>query len=283
MTDVMSSMLQEILIKLYERKVLKLIINNGLLSPGDFPIMEELAQLIENEFVSIVSKTNEQYKVNDLYHLKMYFGTFLNKNSPESKMWNGHTNFDTKKSMFYVFDISSLITSQNKRLSNAQMHMLLKFMYSEVIKNRKFNLRQFRFQEKANQNILIVVDEAHLIIDEKAPAGIDFLFTMVKTIRKYSGSMIITTQNISDLMSGGPHVTAKTSAIINNAQYQFYFQMNPDDLAKLNDMNASSSYTFSEEEKNYIVSANKGDCLFMLSQKDRKMIHIDISIEEMKI
>ncbi len=246
--------------------------------PKDFPILRELSEAIDREFERVKDSDKEDYKISNLYALSTLFKVFQSSDAPESKMWNGYTNFDTSNEKFIVFDIQTLNSSQNTRLINAQMHILLKFTFSEIIRNKVINIAK-----KKTEKVLVIVDEAHLLINEKHPAGLQFLYEMSKTVRKFSGSLFIATQNIADLLGRSENVRALTSAIINNTQYAFYFQLNPDDLKSLEVANSSSSHKFSEEERSFIVGARKGDCLLALTPSDRKMIHIDVSDEEIAI
>jgi len=49
-----------------------------------------------------------------------------------------------------------------------------------------------RFQN--NNEIIIIADEAHLAIDKDNPVTLNFMFQIVKRIRKYHGSVAITMQ-----------------------------------------------------------------------------------------
>ena len=48
------------------------------------------------------------------------------------------------------------------------------------------------------RHIMVFADEAHLFIDKNCPTAVNFFYQMNKRIRKYYGSFIPTTQNISD-------------------------------------------------------------------------------------
>lgn len=89
---------------------------------------------------------------------------------------------------------------------------------------------------------------------------------MVKRIRKYDGTFIPATQNISDWMAN-EELQAKTSAVIKNTQYTFVFALNPsdvEDLAKLYKNNP-----INEEEQNLIISAGMGECFYLGAYNER--------------
>ena len=105
------------------------------------------------------------------------------------------------------------------KVTAAQLHLVLAVVKAEV-KNNRF---------KDNNEIVIVVDEAHLAIDKDNPATLNFMFQMVKRIRKYRGSTVITTQNLNDF-AGTEDIKKKTTAMINNTQYSLILNLAPQDL-----------------------------------------------------
>ena len=249
-----------------------------------FPIMEDLAKLIQKEYKSISKQQNQVWRIQPLYKLSSYFEMFLYKDTPEASMWNGHTNIDIKNKKLFVFDLHTIKASQNNRLLNAQYYLLIRFCFSLMILNRTENQQKAKNKKTKEdfkrQNLMVVVDEAHLLVDEKNPSGLEFLYHFSKTTRKFGAGLVVTTQNMADLLGGSDYIKQKTSALINNAQYSFYFQMNPDDLNVLKQMISSSKRDLSDEEINYVTSAGKGECLLTISSLDRKLIRYDIPEEE---
>ena len=65
---------------------------------------------------------------------------------------------------------------------------------------------------------VIAIDEGYALIDENNPIGLDFIFMWYKRIRKYNGTIMFLTQNLSDIL-GNQAIVSKTTAIINKAQY----------------------------------------------------------------
>jgi len=112
-----------------------------------------------------------------------------------------------------------LFDQDEAKVTAAQLHLVLAVVKAEV-KNNRF---------KDNNEIVIVVDEAHLAIDKDNPATLNFMFQMVKRIRKYRGSTIITTQNLNDF-AGTEDIKKKTTAMINNTQYSLILNLAPQDL-----------------------------------------------------
>ena len=191
-----------------------------------------------------------------------------------SKLWNGATTINTKTSDFILFDFKKMNNSKNDTVMNAQMMLVLRFLENEISKNRENNLAK-----NLDNYIAVIVDEAHVFIDEKSPVALQFMFTMVKRIRKYNGIFVVITQNVNDFV-GSANIKKYTTAIINGCQYSFIFGLNPADLQSLVDLYASVG-GFSEEERMFIGNAGIGQCLFIVSPNQRILMEkIMISKEE---
>lgn len=116
------------------------------------------------------------------------------------------------------------------------MYLVLAVIKAEVKRNRF----------KTNNEIIVVIDEAHLAIDKDNPVALNFMYQMVKRIRKYHGAIIITTQNINDF-TGSEEIKKKTTAMINNTQYTFIFNLAPSDLNDVNSLYHSYGGLLPEE------------------------------------
>ncbi len=62
----------------------------------------------------------------------------------------------------------------------------------------KKEVKENRFKD--NNEIVIIVDEAHLAIDKDNPVALNFMYQMSKRIRKYKGALVVETQNTADFV-----------------------------------------------------------------------------------
>ncbi|WP_158500780.1 TraG/VirB4 family ATPase [Spiroplasma kunkelii] len=62
----------------------------------------------------------------------------------------------------------------------------------------KKEIKENRFKD--NNQILIIVDEAHLAINKDNQVTLNFMYQMTKRIRKYNGALVVATQNIADFV-----------------------------------------------------------------------------------
>jgi type IV secretory pathway VirB4 component len=246
-----------------------------------FPIMDDLMAIVQwrvNELAAIITKDSNRAadlgdELADLRNIEVYLKRMCSGGSLAT-LWNGPTTINTKTSDFILFDFKKMNDSKNDKVMNAQMMLVLRFLENEVSKNRERNLLKGE-----DRYIAIVVDEAHVFIDEKSPAALQFMFNMVKRIRKYNGIFVVITQNVNDFV-GSANIKKYTTAIINGCQYSFIFGLNPADLQSLIDL-YSSVGGFSDEERLFIGNAGIGQCLFIVSPNQRILMErIMISKDE---
>ena len=149
-----------------------------MLAPSDYPIFDDLAALIDEK----LAKTGDDYNRACLKVIENYIAKFKS-GGRNSNLWNGASDFETDEN-FVCFDFQKLLAGKNGLTANAQMLLVLKYLENEVIKNRDYNLKN-----GTDRKIIVVVDEAHLFIDEKYPIALDFMYQLAKRIRKYNGML----------------------------------------------------------------------------------------------
>ena len=231
--------------------------NARTLTAEQFPTFDDLIAFVINQKIF-----NDKISIDNII---IELSTF-EKDSIDGQLWNGHTTLKLDNQLV-ILDLLSL--SGNKRVVNAQMFLILKFLES-VIKNNK--------EMQKDQKITIAIDEAHLLIDKDFPVALDFIYQMSKRIRKYNGGLIVITQNINDFV-GDKSIIKKSTGIINNCQYMLLFQLNSGDVKALNQLLVGNA-TLTAEEQHLLTIFKTGNCLFQTSQIQRFQLRILSSIEE---
>lgn len=145
--------------------------------------------------------------------------------------------------------------------------LILKWLENEVIKNRDYNLKY-----GANRKIAVVIDEAHLFVDERYPVALDFMFQLAKRIRKYGGMQIVITQSLKDF-AGTPETARKSMAIINVSQYSLIFALPPNDMTELCKLYEKAGQINAAEREN-IVHNPRGSAFLISSPEKRTNIRI---------
>lgn len=226
------------------------------LKPTDYPTFDDLAQLVDERLLSEGDDYNRScYKILSNYLSKFRSG------GRNSNLWNGPTSLNADAN-FVCFNFQKLIANRNNTVANAQMLLLLKWLENEVIKNRDYNLIN-----GANRKIAVVIDEAHLFVDERYPIALDFMFQLAKRIRKYGGMQIVVTQSLKDF-AGTPETARKSMAIINVSQYSLIFSLPPNDMTELCKLYEKAGQINSAESENIVH--NPRGCAFLISSPEKR-------------
>ena len=122
------------------------------------------------------------------------------------------------------------------------MYLFTDFFWDKIKKNRDI--------KKA-----IYLDEVWRLIGITSNKEVaSFIYKIFKTIRKYGGSSVAITQDISDLFSLEDGVYGKS--ILNNSNNKAFFSLEEENILILN------KYTnLTEKEKIEIKSLKRGECL----------------------
>ena len=276
--------LSKILTEAYGRKGIKKTTNFEHLKAEEYPVMDDAMAIVKEKIeaiTEIIIKDSHRSidlgdELNDLRNVEVYLDRMCGEGSL-STLWNGPTTIDTSSSDMILFDFRKMSSSKNDMVMNSQMMLILRFLENEVSKNRERNIAKGE-----NKHVAIVVDEAHVFIDERSPAALYFMHQMVKRIRKYNGIFVVITQNVNDFV-GSANIKKYTTSIINGCQYSFIFGLNPADLQALMDLYASVG-GFSEDEREFIANAGIGQCLFVVAPGQRlTMDKITVSKNEEKV
>lgn len=262
--------LNNLILRVYTTKGIDETTDISKLKPADFPTFDDLYDAILFEY----QKTQGDYSKNNLRTLLTYVSKF-STGGRNSNLWNGEATISTEEN-FVVFNFQSLLANKNNTIANAQMLLVLKWLDNEIIKNRDYNIKY-----NANRKIIVVIDEAHVFIDEKYPIALDFMFQLAKRIRKYNGMQIIITQNIKDFV-GTEEIARKSTAIINACQYSFIFALAPNDMHDLCKLYEKAG-EINESEQERIINNGRGQAFVVTSPTSRTSIDIVASpvVEEL--
>ena len=227
------------------------------LQNSDFPIFSDLLYVIEQKLncCNVKEFLREKYELLLIHIQKFTTGRY-------SDIWNNPSTLESDASIIN-FTFQSLFNNKNNVVANAQMILIFRFIEQEIINRRKQN---------NDMKTLIIIDEAHMFIDNKYPIALDFFYHMNKRIRKYNGSFVPTTQNISDWNSNHD-LQHKTSTIIKNSQYTFIFKSSAPDMQDILEIYKAGN-SFNSEETKIIMSASTGQAFFVGSSDLRFPVKI---------
>ena len=159
------------------------------------------------------------------------------------KFFNNYTNIETKNSLI-VADIYEL-GEENLKYG---MFICTELFWNLIKKDRKI--------KKA-----IYLDEIWRLIGVTSNKEVaSFIYKIFKTIRKYGGSGVAITQDISDLFSLENGTYGRS--ILNNSEIKTFFSLEEENIKVL------EQYTdLSEKEKVEIKSLKRGECLMFVGDE----------------
>ena len=174
------------------------------------------------------------------------------------KFFNNYTNIKLNNELV-VADIYDL-GEENLKYG---MYILIDIFWDAIKKNRK--------EKKA-----IYLDEIWRLIgitSNKYAAS--FIYKIFKTIRKYGGSSVAITQDISDIFSLENGIYGKS--ILNNSSIKTFFALEEENIKILSEFT-----NLSEKEKVEIKSLKRGECLMFVGE-DHILTKVQASDKEKEI
>lgn len=220
------AVLEEKLIKTYNQKGItfddKTLYNNGKFkNTKDMPILEDLYNNLE-----------EKMKVRLLPFIK-----------GSMRYFNNYTNVKLENELI-VADIYE-IDEENMKYA---MFAFIELFWDKIKKDRKI--------KKA-----IYLDEIWQLIGVTSNKEVaSFIYKIFKTIRKYGGSAVAITQDISDLFSLEGGIYGKS--IINNSEIKTFFNLEEENISILD-----KNIRLSNKEKIEIKSLKRGECVMFVGKE----------------
>ena len=222
---------------LYKKENKKIIFKNK----KDMPILEDLYNCLKKD------KKTEKFAIKLIPFVK-----------GSMKFFNHHTNIELKNELI-VADIYEL-GEENLKYG---MYLFTDIFWDKIKENRK--------EKKA-----IYLDEIWRLIGVTSNKNVaSFIYKIFKTIRKYGGSSVAITQDISDLFSLEGGIYGKS--ILNNSSIKTFFALEEENIKVL-----SEYANLSEKEKIEIKSLKRGECLMFVGE-DHILTKIECSDEEYEI
>ena len=213
------------------------------LKPKDYPVISDLIKSIEK------NNTLDPRKEKILEILLFHF----EKNGKYQFIYNGYSTIKLESDLI-VFDVQSLYNSDSNNSIRAGLFTILSTIQSEIVSNYRKN------KSGIEKEIVIFVDEAHLLIDSENPITLNFLHKTTKRIRKYRGAIILTTQNPGDFVPN-ESTSKKAEALIENMQYAIFMALKSNDIEAVSKMFKSLG-GLTKYEKRFLTTAKKGEAIF---------------------
>ena len=187
------------LMKLYARFDIDDLTDFNKLKPTDYPVMQDLYDLIEKEFMIFDHEKKHLYTEETLQNICL--GLHSMCKGAESKYFNGHTNI--KDSQVLCFGVKGLMDT-NKRLKDTLLFNILSYMSNQLL---------------GVGNTVAAIDELYLFLTNLT--AIEYIRNAMKRVRKKESAMVIASQNVDDFLI--PEVRELTKPLFAIPTHQFLF------------------------------------------------------------
>src|SRR5699024_1575423 len=119
-------------------------------------------------------------------------------------LFDGHTTIpDFAKEQVVFFSIRNL-TGLDENIFNAQLYNSLNLIWDNLLQNGAPQMKQVyedpNFDEDMAKRLLVIIDEAHHLINENNMLAVDFLTKFAREARKYFGGLLFASQSINDFV-----------------------------------------------------------------------------------
>lgn len=192
---------------------------------------------------------------------------------------NNTKKFKTKLIPFVKGSMKFLNNKTNVKLEN---ELIVADIYELGEENLKYGMYLFtdifwdKIKENRNEKKAIYLDEIWRLIGVTSNKEVaSFIYKIFKTIRKYGGSGVAITQDISDIFSLDNGTYGKS--ILNNSSIKTFFALEEENIKILAEYS-----NLSEKEKVEIKSLKRGECLMFVGD-DHILTKIECSDLEKEI
>lgn len=200
-------------------------------------------------------------------------------------LFDGHSTVeDITNEPIVSFDLRNL-TQFDIRIFNAQIFNILTLLWNNaLVQGRKeknlFDKKEKTFEEC--KKFLILIDEAHRIINSNNPTAIEYLTGFQREARKYFGGLVFATQSIRDVAPANlnSEIFEKIKTMFDLTQYKFIMQQDSNSIDTLSNV---FSGQLSDSELLSIPRLDQGDCILSVNGLGNISFNIEASSEELDL
>ena len=232
-TDAEIDTIEIMLMKLYARFGIDDLTDLDKLENCDYPVMSDLYELVEKEFMAFDNAKKHLYTEEILQNICL--GLHSMCKGAESKYFNGRTNI--KDGEFICFGVKGLMDT-NKRLKDTLLFNILSYMSDQLL---------------GKGNTVAAVDELYLFLTNMT--AIEYIRNGMKRVRKKESSFILASQNIEDFLL--PEIKEFTKPLFSIPVHHFLF--NPGNISPTAFID---TLQLEESEYSLIKYPERGTCLY---------------------
>src|SRR5699024_2908513 len=159
-------------------------------------------------------------------------------------------------------------------------------IWNNLLQNGAPQMRQIYedpdFDEDFARRLLVIIDEAHHLVNAENMLAVDFLTRFAREARKYFGGLLLASQSINDFVPDyvENETVGKIKTLFELTQYKFIMQQDINSLAVLRKVFGQE---VSESEMEEIPKFEQGDCLLTISGVRNILLSVEASEEELQL
>lgn len=254
LTDMQKAVLKETLIELYNRFGITWETDVEKLSDADFPVFSDMYDLLVEKSTSDASKDEPAFS--SVYaELAMLLKDIAH--GSDSFLWNGRTTLQTHTRCICLDTLDLQNTSDN--VKRTQYFNLLTWCWQQMSRDRK-------------ERVMLICDEAYLMIDPNVPQSLVFLRNVEKRARKYEASIAIISHSVVDFLD--PAVKMYGQALLDIPCFKILMGTDGKNLKETKEL-----YNLTDAEEELLASKKRGNALVMIGSK---RLHAVFEIPEYK-
>lgn len=244
-SDIHLALLKKELIVLYNSFNIFWDTDISKLKPSDFPIISDLYMQLKNK-----ADENNNFKVLLTLLEDISFGA-------DSFIFNGITSIEANSNVISLNTFS--IQSSSEAVKRAQYFNLLNWAWEQMARDN-------------NERVMLICDEAYLLIDPEVPQTAAFLRNVEKRCRKVEGSLVVISHSVIDFL----HESVKNygQSLLDIPTFKIIFGADGENLNQLDKL-----YKLNDAQKNLLESKKRANALLMVGSK---RMHVKFDIPEYK-
>jgi len=246
------SLLKMCLIELYNKFNIFWDTDISELKNEDYPIFTNLAEVIEER-----KRKELDLDVKKLYNeiLLLLHDLFYGS---DQFLWNGHTTISSNSRCVCLDTYDLQDTSDN--IKSTQYYEVLQWCWDQMTKDRE-------------ERVLLICDEAYLMIDHRVPQSLIFLRNCVKRDRKYEAAIAIISHSVVDFLD--PSVKMYGQALLDIPCIKILMGTDGKNLQETKEL-----YKLTEAEEEILAAKRRKIGLVLIGSK---RLQVDFELSEYKM
>lgn len=241
-TNMQTAYLQDSLTQFYAGHDIKWETDITALKPADFPTFSDFYEFLRLKIDHVPDSIKAQAE-------EIMFLIKPLADGADSFIWNGVTTVDAKSDCICLdtHDLENMDT----KIKRAQYFNLLAWCWEQISRDRE-------------KPVMLIADEAHMMIDPNVPQSLNFLKSVSKRARKYNSALATATQDIQDF--NDPAVRRYGLPILANATYKILMGIDGENLRQV-----TKIYGLTDAERDFLDSRQRRTALMGIGAKRLKV------------